>query len=209
MRGTFVFIIFMIAPAFAELHGSNSLEQNQVKSISDAIRRIHPRLSVAKRSEFSAAIYHASVRFQIDPQVLVSIAQQESSFRENLPEGAAGELGLCQVRKSWLSYEGFKKVFPGAKRGDLLKADKNFLFAAWILSTLKGHVKEDEKLPYWSFYNARKFKNRFRYFLSVNRYLEQVSIEARPISSSISARYKGSVTRVASWERWISKRLWN
>lgn len=140
----------------------------EVVKIAKAISIVNPRLDENKYIEYGLGIYRAWKRYDIEPAVLISIAQQETGFRENLPEGAAGEWGITQIRKNWLQNPKFKAEFPTATEADLRKPSKCFLMAAWILRDLRSH-SASRTLPYWSYYNAVRFENRFKYFLLVNR----------------------------------------
>lgn len=144
-----------------------------VKQIQKAILHVQPRLTNSKAWAYGHAIYVAAERYGIEPETLVAIAQQESSFRDNLPEGAAGEIGICQIRKSWLHNPKFREEFGNASIKDLKNPTKSFLYAAWLLRELKKRATVGA-LPYWSFYNAVHFKNRFRYYVLVNRRLAHV-----------------------------------
>lgn len=141
-----------------------------VVKIARAINVVQPRLDDGKYLEYALGIYRASMKYNIEPSVLIAITQQETGFREGLPEGAAGEQGICQILKSWLNNPKFKAEFKTATLKDFKKTSKSFMFAAWILLDLKKRITSGS-LPYWSFYNANKFHNRFKYFLYVNKYV--------------------------------------
>lgn len=143
-------------------------EMKAILKIAKSIHVLNPRLDDTKYMEYATGIYKASQKYGIDPNIMVAIAQRETEYREDLPEGAAGEHGICQIRKMWLKNKFFIKEFGTKRIEDLDKPAKNFMFAAWILKDLKKTVSKGS-LPYWSFYNAVKFEPRFRYFLSVNR----------------------------------------
>ncbi len=143
-------------------------EMKAILKIAKSIHVLNPRLDDTKYMEYATGIYKASQKYGIDTNILVAIAQRETEYREDLPEGAAGEHGICQIRKMWLKNKYFVKEFKNQSIADLDKPAKNFMFAAWILKDLKKTVSKGS-LPYWSFYNAVKFEPRFRYFLSVNR----------------------------------------
>ncbi len=185
MRLNRIFIaIFTISTigtvALADMTGLSRLEVYRVSELSQAISTLQPRLVAAKKWELAEGIYRAATHYKIDPILLMSLTYQESSFRENLPEGAHGELGICQIRKSWLANEMFRKEFPKATRTDLLKPAKNLMYGAWILSKLKVQaLRSGWDLPYWSFYNAAQFAPRFRYYLAVNRHLVKLSNRGR------------------------------
>ena len=142
-----------------------------VARIARAISLVQPFRPDHKYVQYALAIYKASRRYAVDPAVLIAIAQQETSFREDLPEGRAGELGICQVLKRWASHRGFAREFGKVRRKDFLNAEKSFLYAAWILKALSQEKRHGATLPFWSYYNARKFHNRFKYFVAVNRHL--------------------------------------
>lgn len=141
--------------------------------IEKAIQWVNPHVSVERAERYAAAIITAAERFDIDPMTLVAIAHQESSFRENLPLGRAGEVGMLQIRKAWLSNKKFRRVFKKFSTRDLKKPETAFLAAAWILSDLKKTTRS-KKLPYWTYYNARQFRNRFKYYLRVGRHLNRI-----------------------------------
>lgn len=153
---------------------SNELES--VAKIAKAISTVQPHLDDSKYLEYATGIYRASLEYGIDPLLLIAIAKRETSFRENLPEGAAGELGICQIRKMWVNNPAFKSEFGKVKEKDLLRPSKNFLFAAWILAELKDRIKTGT-LPYWSFYNAVRFEPRLKYFVLVNKNLVDLKKE--------------------------------
>jgi len=154
--------------------------------ITRAIQSLQPKLADAKRRLFANAIHKASKKYGIEASTLVAIAQQESSFRDNLPEGAAGELGVCQILKSWVKNQNFRSEFGIQKESFLKNSANNFMVSAWLLSTLKKD-KPSGTLPYWSFYNANRFENRLRYTLAVQRQLTSLKrsghlpvIQAKP-----------------------------
>ena len=142
----------------------------EVTRIARAISIVQPYLPENKYVEFSVGIRRASKRYGIEPSILISIVQQETSFREDLPEGPAGELGICQILRDWLDNTKFRNEFPGAKEADFSKPAQSFLFAAWILRELRRQTNT-HTLPYWSYYNATTFENRLKYYVQVNRYV--------------------------------------
>lgn len=176
--------------AFGFLRFSPS-QMEEVKKIARDITLVQAGLRQGKLIQYAAGIYRASKQYSLDPHLLISIAQQETSFREDLPEGKAGELGICQIRKMWVKNPLFVKEFPNAKQADLLDPNKNFMFAAWILNDLRKNEQRDT-IPYWSFYNARKFINRFKYYIAVNRFLGSLKVKSvanRLLASTDDADY--------------------
>lgn len=163
-----------------------SLEHHEMREILDLAKRIHklqPGLDEGKYLEYATGIYRATKKFDIDPDLLIAITKQETGFRENLPEGAAGEIGICQIRKMWIAQSGFRASFPKAKTKDLHRPAKSFLYAAWILNELKKSSKQG-MIPYWSFYNARKLEPRIRYYTAVNRHLSALNQEDEEVTEA-------------------------
>lgn len=150
---------------------TNRHDRTKISRIADAIAQVQPNLPHAKRMFYASAIFRASQKYSIDPKVLISIAHQESSFRSDLPEGRAGETGICQILKRWLRNPHFVAEFGNRSLSELKNPEKNFLFAAWILYDLRKSAVGKQTLPYWSYYNARRFHNRAAYTKRVNRHL--------------------------------------
>ena len=119
---TLGFILVFQTPAFAK-KGDGKMQD--VLSIAKRIRTVSPNLDNAKYVSYAIAIHRASVKYDLDANLLIAIAQQESSFREDLPEGKAGEIGLCQVLKRWVNNSKFKKEFGKWNIKDLQKPSNN------------------------------------------------------------------------------------
>lgn len=149
-------------------------EMGEIIKISKTIGLAKPNLPDSKKLEYAVGIFKASTEFKISSNLLIAIAAQETSFREDLPEGRAGEFGIVQIRKNWMNNKKFRKHFKKAKTKDLLNPEKAFLYAAWILRDLRDNSPKSS-IPFWSFYNARGFQPRFRYFLSVNQKLSYLN----------------------------------
>ena len=163
-------ILLLLTLSLPATSFANPIAIKDVSHIARAISLVQPRRPEGKYIEYAIGIYKAARRFNIDPAILISIAQQETSFRELPGEGRAGELGICQVLKRWARNPSFVAEFGRVSRGDFQKPANSFLFAAWILKSLREE-RAKSALPYWSYYNARRFENRFRYYLSVSRFI--------------------------------------
>lgn len=142
----------------------------EVAKLAQAIRALNRGLDDKKYVEYALGIFRAAKRFELDPHLLIAIAQQETGFREALPEGAAGEIGVCQIRKNWVKNKKFAADLGKPTVADMRIPSKNFMMAAWILKDLQRSERE-KSVPYWAYYNARRFENRFKYYLLVNRHL--------------------------------------
>lgn len=149
-------------------------EMQEVIKISKSVALAKPSLPDSKKLEYAVGIFKASKKFGILPNLLIAIAAQETSFRENLPEGKAGEFGIVQIRKIWVKNPKLRRHFKDIKLKDLNVPEKAFNFAAWILNDLRRSAPKSS-IPFWSFYNARGFEPRFKYFLAVNQKLSYLN----------------------------------
>ncbi len=157
--------------AFPDYEDALNLDTSQIEDvlrIARAIHSIRPKLPESKYLEYGLGIYRASLRYEMGPEILIAITQQESTFREKLPEGRHGEIGICQIRKIWLKNRKFIKEFGRLTKRDLLLPANSFLIAAWILKDLRDSTHKG-RLPFWSYFNGRKFESRFRYFMAVRK----------------------------------------
>jgi hypothetical protein len=157
-------------------------EMQEVLKIARGVAAVQPFLPNAKYVAYAIAIHKASQRFNIHPALLISIAQQESGFRADLPEGPAGEIGICQILKSWLNHTGLKREFGKLSIRDLKKPSISFQIAAWILKDLEQRV-DTGSLPFWSFYNSPNFKHRLTYFQRVSTKIAALRNKAPEIYS--------------------------
>lgn len=169
----FALLALVAQPASGLSHLSRA-EMQAVLNLAKSISHLQPRLSESKSVEYALGIYQAARKYDLDPGLLVAITHQETSFREDLPEGAAGEIGICQIRKQWLENAKFREAFPKATIRDLKNPIKSFQFAAWILADLKESAKKGDPAPWWTYYNARKLRNRFKYYALVDKKLHRI-----------------------------------
>ncbi len=201
--GTFVFFgCWIITPIFC----SPEPFLSDTWSLSEAIQFIQPGLSEAQARRYAKSIYRAARAYEIDPLLLIAIARQETSFRQDMPEGRAGERGICQILKSWRNKKLFRREFGQVSLNDLDNPYKSFLYAAWILSDLKKSSKRASvkgSLPYWSYYNARNFESRLKYFVSVNRHL--VSLRTRGLAARTRiAKVQNREMVLPNEKRWLA-----
>ncbi len=164
---------FVLTSGLALATPSKEDTMQEVLKVAHGISVVQPNLSDAEYVSLAIGIHRAAKRYGIHPSVLISITQQESGFRANLPEGPAGEIGICQILKSWLRNPKLVKHFGRMTIAELKKPATSFKVAAWILADLKDSSLSGP-LPFWSFYNSREFKNRFKYFLKVTRNLSNL-----------------------------------
>ena len=186
----------------------------KVLEIAHAIAAVQPRLPEPKYIEYAMGIYRAAKKYGVRPSLLIAITYQETSFREKLPEGRAGELGITQILKRWLNNPKFRAEFKNADHRTMRKPSKSFLYSAWILAELKQTVQPDA-LPYWSYYNAVSFEPRLRYYSRVNRHLEKIKRNQSKIAQRMEkledrgviqkARYTSTSTSTRRWRQ--NKRL--
>jgi hypothetical protein len=172
MKTGFQIAFFVLAVAVSGVQAAPELPDTmqEVLRIAHGISVVQPHLTDAEYVSYAMAIHRASRKYAVHPSVLISITQQESGFRANLPEGPAGEIGICQIIKSWLKNPNLVREFGTLTTEELSKPSTSFKVAAWILSELKDSALSGP-LPFWSFYNSREFKNRFKYFQKVSKNL--------------------------------------
>jgi len=72
--------------------------QHYIERFSERFRQSRAGSKVYKRApELAKLIVEQANRFDIDPKILTVVVRCESSFREGMLEGKAGEVGLTQV----------------------------------------------------------------------------------------------------------------
>ncbi len=178
----------------------------EVLKIAHGISVVQPNLPDAEYVSLAIGIHRAAKKYSVHPSVMIAITQQESGFRSNLPEGAAGEIGICQIIKSWLKNPNLIREFGPLTVADLQKPATSFKVSAWILSELKD-ASLSGPLPFWSFYNSREFKNRFKYFLKVTRNLSALRKHAPSVySDSVLVAAGDSSGKAVQWSKKQSAR---
>jgi hypothetical protein len=146
-----------------------------VADLMQAALILKPRMNASKATSLAIGARAAAKRYNVDPYLLLSIAFQESSFREGLPKGPAGELGVCQVIYSWASNPSFVKEFGHRTEQDFRSVSNSFKYAAWILHTVRKERKASPELPVWTFYNGYAVHARARYFKKVSVHLVAIN----------------------------------
>lgn len=185
-----IIAFFMIpALALASVRDLSASQMYEVVRLARLIAYAQPNLHSTKYFEYAYGILMAAQTYHVEPLLLIAITHQETSFRENLPEGRAGEIGILQIRKNWTRNPLFIREFGRLRVKDLRNPVKSFAYAAWILKDLKALQTASRTLPYWCYYNSRSFENRLRYFLSVNRNI----VKLRRADPEISDRSLASV----------------
>ncbi len=168
-----LFLGHVTSPLGTSLHSTTA--DRQLALVKEAIHTLQPRLKEEDNQRFASAIHKASKRYGVDALLLVAIAQQESSFRVGLPEGRAGEYGICQIQKIWLRDKAFKEHFTDASIETLKCPEKSVLYAAWILSQLRTRRVTRHNIPWWTYYNAFTMKNRAKYHHRVGSKLKKIA----------------------------------
>lgn len=148
-----------------------SASYKPISGVSSALKALHPNLNPEIAYKVTESVEKASIRYDVDPYLLIAIAFQESSFRHNLEEGPAGERGICQVRKIWAFNPHFVKEFGTLEEEDFDSIENSFLFAAWILNNAQQTYISQKDLPTWTYYNAQAKKARQRYFFKISKHL--------------------------------------
>jgi soluble lytic murein transglycosylase len=97
---------------------------------------------------FDAVIAAAATRYQVEPALVKAVIWRESRFNPG-DRGAAGELGLMQIREAaafeWASAE----HVTGFDHADCLDPATNTLAGTWYLKkTLLRYQQTDNPVPY-------------------------------------------------------------
>lgn len=101
-----------------------------------------------KQGRFDRDILYAAERYSLDPALVKAVIWQESKFQPEA-RGAAGEIGLMQVREDaaweWAEKEG---IYP-FDHEQITDPRKNILAGTFYLSkVMKRYRKTDNPVPY-------------------------------------------------------------
>ena len=196
-------------PLFASLPHLSDADMRDVVRMARIISIAQPKLNAPKYFEYGFGVIRASKRYNIDPLLLIAITYQESAFREGLPEGEAGEIGLCQIRKAWLENPGFRKEFGHVKEAALNDPVKSLKFAAWILKRIASSNQHSRTLPFWCYYNSKQFENRLTYYLNVNRrFITLKRLDPKLINASWTDLQKLGIRDLSQWRPPLELKLY-
>ncbi|MCL4176308.1 MAG: lytic transglycosylase domain-containing protein [Verrucomicrobia bacterium] len=103
---------------------------------------------VRKERQFEVPILAAARKYQVDPALVKAVVWRESRF-DALARGAAGELGLMQLREAaageWANAEKLSQFTFDQLRDPVT----NTMAGTWYLSRLlKRYVSTDDPVPY-------------------------------------------------------------
>lgn len=90
------------------------------------ILTINPRLGQEKTKEFVEALGWASCQYQVEPSILLAIAEVETAFHPQVGDGGASQ-GIMQV-----NYPAWKGIMPEGLWADR-STSGNVIASAWIL----------------------------------------------------------------------------
>jgi soluble lytic murein transglycosylase len=101
-----------------------------------------------RETQFKAAIAQAAARYRLDPALIKAVIWRESRFDPNA-KGAAGEIGLMQVREwpaeEWAEAEKLKDF----RHTDIFEPTRNIHAGSWYLAKLlKRYTNCDNPIPY-------------------------------------------------------------
>ncbi len=204
MRRHLIIAILLPVAIFATVRDLSSSQMLEIVRLARLIAFTQPRLHSTKYFEYGYGILLASQTYGIDPVLLVAITHQETSFREDLPVGKAGEIGIAQIRKAWLKNPLFIKQFGNLRVRDLKDPIKAFTYAAWILKDLKTIERPSRTLPFWCYYNSKQFDNRLKYFLSVNKNIVMMRKNEPDLSNRSLASVR-ELARRSSSKKYLAK----
>ena len=166
----------MILPIKDNLNGHQLIQEElamqskinkEILKISQKIKRIsygHSKEYIRKISKY---IYKSSEKYNINEDILISIIQKESSFRQNI-RSRTNDVSLVQINPRWWRKE-FKRLKRSPLNEEKLKKDTKYAIdrMAEILSILKDRHKDD---PHWyANYHSTTKKLKNRYLASIQK----------------------------------------
>jgi soluble lytic murein transglycosylase len=101
-----------------------------------------------REHRFDAAIAAAGQRYQVDPALVKAVVWRESRFNPHA-RGAAGELGLMQIRKTAAFEWAAAEHIAGFEHEACLDPATNTLAGAWYLTKLlRRYQQSDDPVVY-------------------------------------------------------------
>lgn len=127
-----------------------------LREIAQIILAIHlssPKLPVARANSFAHVMQTEAVKADVDPIVMVAIAQHESQFNERAISSDGLDVGLMQVRARHY----------GGQEQWLLNGENNIRVASYIIlksiEYCRGHLHREPTTEEWlSIYQGSGFK---------------------------------------------------
>ncbi len=140
----------LVAPPVLSPAQEQKYQQNR---IAERIRELAPRTSVKRAAYLAKAYYKASKRYDVDPQIMLTITTQESRFRPGLEAHwmnrgkPTTDRGIMQVNDVWVTRWNLDT--------DRLRDDDayNIMVGARILHILKKQYGTTE-VNYFTRYNS-------------------------------------------------------
>lgn len=134
---------------------------NKPVVIAKMMKTLKPTISSTQKHELSMKIHEVLSRYDIPPQILLSIIDTESSFNQNAVS-STGDLSLAQINvEIWnKEFERMKKPLIDSER---LKKDEKYALETMvkILTLIKNRYKHDRR--WYARYHSKTKKHKSLY----------------------------------------------
>jgi len=148
--------------------------------IANMIAVVQPEMNEEKRDEMAAMIAKISRKYNIKPEIFVSIIDTESNFKMDMVS-STGDLSLAQINVDVWNKEFSRMGLPVIDRERVVSdLEYSLSFMAEILSVLKERFAETDPVWFARYHsNTPKYKNDYYQKLSFRMELIQRSANLR------------------------------
>ncbi|MFZ4715578.1 MAG: transglycosylase SLT domain-containing protein [Bacteriovoracaceae bacterium] len=161
MKGKMIIAFLLLLTFSTQVIPNSQVKERHVELVSSLITKLQTNVGVERANVISEAIIETSLKYKLDPRVLVAIIDTESDFRQGMIS-YTGDLSLVQINPSIWNRE-----FARMKREliDTKKLQNNEAYAidkmGEILHILKTRYTADGQ--WFARYHSRtkKFKNLY------------------------------------------------
>lgn len=142
--------------------------------VANMIAVVQPEMNEAKRDEMAAMIAKVSKKFNIKPEIMVSIIDTESNFQTNMVS-STGDLSIAQINVDVWNKEFARLNLPVIDKERVVQdLEYSLTFMAEILSVLKMRYAETDPCWYARYHSSTpKYKND--YFQKLSFRLELIA----------------------------------
>ncbi len=158
---TKVATMFILSFLFVSNVVPNShVKRGQVELVESMISKLKPNLNTERTHSIAMAIVNASLKYNIDPRVIIAIIDTESDFRKGMIS-YTGDLSLVQINPGIWNKE-FKRMNRELLDTDKLQKNENYAIEKMgeILNILKVRYAGADSKWFARYHSkTKKFKN--------------------------------------------------
>ncbi|MBC7427742.1 MAG: transglycosylase SLT domain-containing protein [Bacteriovorax sp.] len=136
---------------------------NEAQLIAQMISVVQPELEINSRNKIANDIFHAIMKYKVEPQIVVALIDTESNFMYN-KVSSTGDLSLGQLNVEVWNAEFTRMKLPPIKRELLVYKDQSYAMEkmAQILSILKTRYAKRDRRWYARYHsNTTKYKTDY------------------------------------------------